>query len=615
MGTCIYPTSDPGLGVKGIRDNEPLRWLLAERLYAWVTRAIDPRDIVLDYGCGSGYGTQIIAAWATHGYCFGVDKDATAIKYANQRCKTPRNQFVCDDVLDGDKSVSELFGAIVLVDTLSEVTAQKRLLELLLPSLRPNGRMVIVETVEAMPEIEEKLASYFLPIRGYFSFHLDAEKKGFRTKTCRYDKPNEGADRMCLVGHIIPRRDVMANKRYRDFCRKHVGLPEGGIVPGPSGNRFAVITTKLSEGDAGNADVQSLMVRDFREDRWDRHWEPGYEENKKADYAPFRKNWRENFEANREMIAKHIGTVEKLPQSDIVYCIAPGRSLEKNSHELAAVRHGTILALNGSTNRVPRGAKHKIALMVDARSLTTWIPDDVETWDLWTAGIVNSAILDAPWKSINFLRLTGSNPAFEWMNENVPEAVLVDSCLSVALVGMNLAVYMGCKTLVHVGMGDAWLAKDGYLKHHAEGTGYEVVHDVPAGAFPIETRDGKQAYINETYKQGTDAVAYQNYFFLEPAALKVAYWLKHGETCKDGKEYQEARVAYKRADWWKTHPPDESIRVIDASQCDASILLNRYSTMPQEVEIMTLSEAIMALEGDNEKKRQKRKGRRRRRRK
>lgn len=618
---CIYPSDDKVLGVEGSIDKEPLRWLLAERVYAWVTRSLNPNDMVLDYGCGSGYGTQIISTWLTDGFCIGVDKDETAIKYADSRCKTPRNEFACDNVLKEDKPLNELFSAIVMVDMLSETDDPVRLLELLLPSLRPNGRVIVAESPDKIERIERLVRNTdadgkrrdFLPIRGYFAFFLVPEKKGFRVKACLHDKIPENADKVIMVSHLMPRRDMKQNAKYQAFAKKYIGHPEGATLFLPDGNRFVVVATDITDSDVGNANVHSMLVRDFREEPWGRLFEEGFDPDKPPAYVPFREVWGVNFEANRKLVEVNPGLPSNVPQVKACYIVAPGRSLEKNSFELASVQRDLIIGLNGAIKKVPRGTRHKIALMVDHRSLESWIPDDPEMWDLWTSVTVNPIILKAPWKSINFLRLAGSNPAYEAVNKMHPESVKCDSCLSVALVGMHLALYTGCEAIVHVGMGDAWLVKDGTLKHHAKGTGYEAVHDVPVGAFEIQSRDGKRAYINKTYKQGTDAVVAENYFFLEPAQIKAAFWNHHAEECDKAKEVEEAAVARKRRDWWLKHPADEHIRVIDASQCDASILVDKYRNIPHKVEIMELSEAICDLEGKRAKRAQRKRRKKRRR--
>lgn len=607
--SCLYPQDDKQLGVVGILETDPDRWAAFERTYSWITRALSPNDFVLDYGCGCGYGTQIMSAWVSGGHCVGVDKDETAIKYAQKRCKTVRNEFACDDVLDGNKVLGELFSVLVFSDMLSECEDPARLFQCLLPTLRPNGRVVIAEDLEKIKGIEDILAQ-FIPIRGYFGMYDRTTGLGYKIKACPHDGFEEGAVKCFAVGHLLPRKDIEANRKYKEFVKKHIGHPEGGLVYGSDGNRFIVVSTQMSETDEGTAKARSVMIRDFREERWGRAFEPGYSKDE-PQFTAFRQNWKENYEANRDFILSHPGMPIDLPKAQNIYLVAPGRSLEKNHFELAGVRNGVIVAMNGACRQVPRGARHRIAIMGDARSLESWIPDDPEQWDLWASGIVPTHILEAPWRSVYIFRLTGSNPAFEDMNREMPRSVLVDSCLSVALIGMNLAIYMGCKTLVHIGMGDAWLAKDGNIKHHAKGTGYETVVDVPAQTYPITDRDGNKAFINEIYKHGTDAVAAQNYFFLEPARIKAALWEREAKINEEHDNRGLVVLNRKRRNYWLGRPEDEHIRVIDASECDSSILSNKYGNIPHELDIMPLRHAIVELERKHGEKRARRKRRRR----
>lgn len=66
--------------------------------YRWATDRVEPGDMVIDAGCGVGYGTHILAAHARH--VIGVDRSEEAIATARARYRAANVRFVCADLSD-----------------------------------------------------------------------------------------------------------------------------------------------------------------------------------------------------------------------------------------------------------------------------------------------------------------------------------------------------------------------------------------------------------------------------------------------------------------------------------------------------------------------------------
>jgi len=57
---------------------------------------VEPTDIVIDFGCGYGYGTYLLSQVAKK--VIGIDKDEAVIKYAMEHYKLPNNYFMASNL-------------------------------------------------------------------------------------------------------------------------------------------------------------------------------------------------------------------------------------------------------------------------------------------------------------------------------------------------------------------------------------------------------------------------------------------------------------------------------------------------------------------------------------
>jgi 2-polyprenyl-3-methyl-5-hydroxy-6-metoxy-1,4-benzoquinol methylase len=82
------------------------------RRYAAIRRFIYGR--VLDFACGCGYGTHLLATNPEISTIVGVDKDEESIKWAGQEYETTKCKFLCQDVT----TLNQKFDTLVSLETI-----------------------------------------------------------------------------------------------------------------------------------------------------------------------------------------------------------------------------------------------------------------------------------------------------------------------------------------------------------------------------------------------------------------------------------------------------------------------------------------------------------------
>jgi len=101
------------------------------------------RGRVLDAGCGTGYGSQILAGAAEVREVLGIDQDPRAIAHARRFYSSSRVRFLCEDLLSPGAANLPAFDGIACLEVLEHLEQPERLLETLHLLLAPGGRLVI----------------------------------------------------------------------------------------------------------------------------------------------------------------------------------------------------------------------------------------------------------------------------------------------------------------------------------------------------------------------------------------------------------------------------------------------------------------------------------------
>jgi SAM-dependent methyltransferase len=105
-------------------------------VYEWIARRCAGLEVV-DVACGEGYGTDVLARYATR--VTGVDANPEAFEHARRKYTRPGVSFVRDMV----ETYSEPCDAVVFLQTIEHVPNPKAVLDHLRSLLRPGGTLYV----------------------------------------------------------------------------------------------------------------------------------------------------------------------------------------------------------------------------------------------------------------------------------------------------------------------------------------------------------------------------------------------------------------------------------------------------------------------------------------
>ena len=89
--------------------------------YKKATEFIAEGHLVLDAGCGYGYGSNLLAEHAPKSRVIGIDKSTYAIKYARERYGENRKQYFVGDLESFDISKFGLFDLITFFEVIEHL--------------------------------------------------------------------------------------------------------------------------------------------------------------------------------------------------------------------------------------------------------------------------------------------------------------------------------------------------------------------------------------------------------------------------------------------------------------------------------------------------------------
>lgn len=133
--------------------------------YEFALSQLRPEDRVLDLGCGTGYGTTLLAESCAE--ITGVDYSAEAVAYASEHYGSPKCTFREGDALNTglpDGSVD----AVCSVQVIEHIEDQEGFIKEVLRVLAPGGRFVVATPNKATysPDADVGFAYHYKEYRG-----------------------------------------------------------------------------------------------------------------------------------------------------------------------------------------------------------------------------------------------------------------------------------------------------------------------------------------------------------------------------------------------------------------------------------------------------------------
>jgi len=119
----------------GIRADHVARYKLASKY-------IPNEAHVLDAACGVGYGSYILAKDKESIRILAIDKDETAITYANQHYKLSNIGYQLGDILQIPLE-KDTFDIIVSFETIEHIQEDKQLVDLFYKAIKPDGKLIL----------------------------------------------------------------------------------------------------------------------------------------------------------------------------------------------------------------------------------------------------------------------------------------------------------------------------------------------------------------------------------------------------------------------------------------------------------------------------------------
>lgn len=123
---------------------------------------LTPKSLVADVGAGTGYFSVRLARRVPEGKVFAIDVEADMVRYLGERAKREGLPgLVAIQAEPNDPKIPEAVDVVLVVDTLHHIDARDAYFVKLRSSLRPGGRVAIVDFAKGAtmgPPPEHRLA-------------------------------------------------------------------------------------------------------------------------------------------------------------------------------------------------------------------------------------------------------------------------------------------------------------------------------------------------------------------------------------------------------------------------------------------------------------------------
>lgn len=124
--------------------------------YFFAAQQLTSDSVVLDCGCGSGYGSNILKDHCAR--IIGIDIDQQAVEFANSTYSADNLTYLCGDIRELTKTL-ELVDIVVCLEMLEHVPDPRILMDGLMNVLKPDGKLIISTPVREHSR-ENPLNSY-----------------------------------------------------------------------------------------------------------------------------------------------------------------------------------------------------------------------------------------------------------------------------------------------------------------------------------------------------------------------------------------------------------------------------------------------------------------------
>lgn len=121
--------------------------------------ALKPDAVVADIGSGTGYFTLRFAHMVPKGRVYGLDIEPDMVKYLAERAKREgMGNVISAAAAPGDAKLPEQADLVIFVDVFHHIEGRERYFEKLRASLKPGGRVAVIDFRLDSPEGPPKAA-------------------------------------------------------------------------------------------------------------------------------------------------------------------------------------------------------------------------------------------------------------------------------------------------------------------------------------------------------------------------------------------------------------------------------------------------------------------------
>ncbi len=197
--------------------------------YRWAQAILRQRSSaasVLDLGCGSGYGTFLLAGAQPQSQFLGIDYDPQAISEAARHYSLPNLAFATGNPTDWEATIGDtMHDVVTCFDVLEHVKHRELLLEGLTYHLRQDGWLLlstpcghahnVLEPGWEHHRIEYSAASLYDLLRRYFAVVRRADEPSFPERWVFEDLHSRGIEYLLYMNPVLCSEPIRLPNPYR----------------------------------------------------------------------------------------------------------------------------------------------------------------------------------------------------------------------------------------------------------------------------------------------------------------------------------------------------------------------------------------------------------------